>query len=753
MTTGRRLGVATLLVFDLILFAPLLSRGRVLSSHEFVRAHHPWRQTGLGVLEAENPLLADPAASGQTTLVRYRDFPRGFFWNPWVSGGAIGPFHLAQGFLSPFVALPSLLLPEAWIETGILFAKFNFAYLAAYFFLRSRRFSDLAAAAGAATWAFSTGQTVWGLWMQTSVSVTFPLLLVAVDRAFDGKRPARGVAFAAASFLLCLAGGFPHWILYGAFGAGLYFLFRAARERARAWSALGRLLLSLAISVAILTPSILASARFVRESGFQPLRKGMGSAYPLPPRQIRLYFLPDYQGTPRRGDYRGVGWIPGDNYIETAVGVGLVAGALAAVGLFSRPRRFLALWAATLAAAVAIPLYGGGGPLKAVGSLPFLDNTLFARSKILIVLAVAVLAACGAEALERLAEGSELRAIALQVAPFATAIPLAFLALDFHSVAKPAEAVFTKTPGVEKLQELEQGSPGRFAAAGWTPLPNVSEVFRLEDARGHLLHEAAYRRLLSGADPLSFGRYGTYLLFDPRSLDPGSALLDLLNVTVLAAPPGSPAPSGPGVLSQDAAAMEPAGPFERPAPDGRRFPRIYDGPDLALFARPSAFSRFWLVSRALPGGIEEVRRADRETLASAVFAPPDVARALVSGERRRSSDGAIRIVSLAPERFELETETPLPSLLVSSQKRFPPYWRIAVDGRPAASFEANALFLGLELPAGLHRVVGNFMIPWVEILVSVVGLLPLSLVAVLGFRQHVSAERKRLGDRGRATPP
>src|SRR6266545_1198083 len=698
MTTGRRLGVATLLVFDLILFAPLLARGRVLSSHEFVRAHHPWRQTGLGVLEAENPLLADPAASGQTTLVRYRDFPRGFFWNPWVSGGAIGPFHLAQGFLSPFVALPSLLLPEAWIETGILFAKFNFAYLAAYFFLRSRRFSDLAAAAGAATWAFSTGQTVWGLWMQTSVSVTFPLLLVAVDRAFDGKRPARGVAFAAASFLLCLAGGFPHWILYGAFGAGLYFLFRAARERARAWSALGRLLLSLAIPVAILTPSILASARFVRESGFQPLRKGMGSAYPLPPRQIRLYFLPDYQGTPRRGDYRGVGWIPGDNYIETAVGVGLVAGALAAVGLFSRPRRFLALWAATLAAAVAIPLYGGGGPLKAVGSLPFLDNTLFARSKILIVLA------------------------------------LAFLALDFHSVAKPAEAVFTKTPGVEKLQELEQGSPGRFAAAGWTLLPNVSEVFRLEDARGHLLHEAAYRRLLSGADPLSFGRYGTYLLFDPRSLDPGSALLDLLNVTVLAAPPGSPAPSGPGVLSRDAAAMEPAGPFERPAPDGRRFPRIYDGPDLALFARPSAFSRFWLVNHALPGGIEEVRRADRETLASAVFAPPEVARSLARGEPQRSSVGAIRIVSFEPERFALDTETPLPSLLVSSQKRFPPYWRLFVDGRRAADFAADGIFLGLELPAGRHRVEGKFQIPQWELLLSGIGLIAFAAVGIRAFR-------------------
>src|SRR5438477_2542906 len=142
-----RYGLATLLVFDLVLFAPLLAIGGVFSSHDFVRAHHPWRRSGRGVLEAENRLLSDPAASGQTTLVRYPEFPSGFFWNPWVGSGAVGPFHLAQGFLSPFAALPGLLLPEAGIETGILFLKFQFAFLAMYAFLRGRRFGDLASAA------------------------------------------------------------------------------------------------------------------------------------------------------------------------------------------------------------------------------------------------------------------------------------------------------------------------------------------------------------------------------------------------------------------------------------------------------------------------------------------------------------------------------------------------------------------------------------------------------------------------------
>jgi hypothetical protein len=743
MTRRNGLGLATLLVFDLVLFAPLLLRGRVLTSHEFVRAHHPWRGTEQGLLQAENALLADPSASGETTLVRYRDFPRGFFWNPWVSSGGVGPFHLAQGFLSPFVAIPSLALPEAWIETGILFLKFNFAYLAAYFFLRGRRFSDLASAAGAATWAFSTAQTVWGLWMQTSVSVTYPLLLAAVDRAFEeeGAPPARVLLFPAASFLLFLAGGFPHWILYGALAAASYFLFRAARERRNAVRALGRLGLAAAISLAVLTPSILASARFVESSGYREARRGMGTAFPLPLRHLRLYLVPEYQGAPRRGDYRGVGWIPGDNYVETAVGIGIVAGFLAMAGLFSRRRRALVGWAVTLGALVAIPLYGGGAALRAVGSLPLLDITLFARSKILIILALGMLAACGAEVLEQLAQEGAFRRMALQTVPFLIAVPLAFLALDFYSISRPADSVFLETPGIARLRELGRDSPGRFAAAGWTLVPNVSEAFGLDDVRGHLLHEAAYRRLVSAADPNSYGRYGTYLLLHPRSLDPASPVLDLLNVATLAAPPGARLPAGREVGERDAAAMEPVDPETvRPAPDPRRFPRIYDGPDLTLFARPTALPRFWLVSRALPGGVEEVRNADRPTLASAVFTAPDVAQRLAPSEPTRGSAGTIRVVRLDPERFELTTETPLPSLLVSSQKRFEPYHRLFLDGAPADGFVANGLFLGLELPAGRHRVEGRFVIPRLELLISALGMIGLAAVIRKAVSSPLSAE-------------
>ncbi len=705
---SRRFAFATLLAFDLVLFAPLLVTGGVFSSHDFVRAHHPWRQGPHGILEAENRLLSDPAASGQTTLVRYRSFPDGLFWNSWVSSGSMGPFQLAQGFLSPFVALPAFLLPEAGIETGILFLKFNFAFVAAYAFLRSRRFSDLAAAAGAAAWAFATGQTVWGLWMHSSVSVTYPLLLMSVDRAFDEASTARALRFATLSILLCLAGGFPHWILFGAVAAGLYLLVRTVSRRGRGvLRALGRLTASLAVAVAILVPSILATARFLGASEYGAIRRGMGGSYALPLRHLRLYFVPDYAGTPRRDDYTGVGWIPGDNYIETAAGVGLAAAALAFIGLASVKRRTEGLFAILLGAAVAIPLYAGGPLLAAVGGLPLLEIGLFARAKILILLAVGILAACGVEALERLANGvalerlasastSSWRLLALRVAPFLVAVPLAFQALDFYPESRPEEAVFEDTPGIRKLRELTSDG-SRFAAAGWTLIPNVAEAVGLEDARGHFLLDARYRQLLAGADPNSYGTYGTYLVFDPVSLDPAARALDLASVRYLAAPPGVSAPVGPEVEAHDAAPFHPKGAIARTPRDvgNASYPRVYAGPDLTVFERSSARPRF-----------------------------------------RLEGAGSVRTLELRPERFAVETETEEPARLATSQKTFAPYWKVFLDGTDVTREASDGLFFELAVPAGRHRVEGRFQVPRAEAAVSGLGLLALAAIIITAARSR-----------------
>lgn len=728
----RRFGLSTPLLFHLILFAPLLVSGRVFSSVDFLRAHHPWRQGSSGVLRAENFLLSDPAGALLPTLVRYREIPEGFFWNPWISGGTIGPFHIAQGFLSPFALLPALLLPEAAIETGILFLKLSFSFLACYAFLRGRRLSDLASACGAAAWAFSTIQTAWGFWMQTSVSVTYPLLLLAVDRAFEDRRFFRTAAIGAACFLLFLSGGFPHSLLYGAVAALLYFCFRAVGRRPDVLRALGVLGAAALVSAGALLPSLLASARLLEASRYAEMREGLGRAHPMPLAHLSLYLFPRSRGTPRGDDYRPVGWIPGENFAETASGVGVAAAVLAVAGLASVRRRPIARYAAVLAAAVALPLYGGGRLLEWAGALPLWDTALFSRARVLIVFALALLAACGAEALEKLAAESRARRIALRLAPFAIAAPLAFCALDFTPVASPKDARLTATPGIHRLQALQEHTEGRFAAAGWALLPNVSEAFHLEDVRGHFLHEERYRRLLAAADPRSFGPQGTYLLFDPTTLDPHAPALDLLGVASLAAPPGAVRPVGGEVAALDAARMGTT-PESRAAASGADLPKIYDGADMSIFARASAFPRFRAIATTLPGGLEETLRAGRETLERSVFVSPQAHRRLSFSERTRGEDTQIRTLHRRAERFLLETRGAKPTLLVTSQKNFPPYWRFFLDGREASGFDANGLFLGLEVPAGRHRIEGRFMIPRWELAVSIMAFLALGALVWKGF--------------------
>jgi hypothetical protein len=248
-----------------------------------------------------------------------------------------------------------------------------------------------------------------------------------------------------------------------------------------------------------------------------------------------------------------------------------------------------------------------------------LDISLFARAKILIVFAIAILAACGVEALERLASDSPARTLALRIVPFAIAVPLAMLAFDFYPECRPEQAVFRDTPGIVRLREAA-GRGERFAAAGWTLIPNVSEALGLDDVRGHFLLDAGYRRLVTAADPNAYGPYGTYLVFDPWSLDPASPVLDLLGVRWLAAPPGASSPVGAEAETRDAAPFQAEGNAPaRSKPGGPSLARVYAGRDLSLFERPHPFPRFFTVGEARAGGVEGARRADRETLARAVF--------------------------------------------------------------------------------------------------------------------------------------
>lgn len=91
----------------------------------------------------------------------------------------------------------------------------------------------------------------------------------------------------------------------------------------------------------------------------------------------------------------------------------------------------------------------------------------------------------------------------------------------------------------------------------------------------------------------------------------------------------------------------------------------------------------------------------------AVFAPGfDPRRSAVvagEGEARRAPAGTVHLLRFAPERIELEAESPSGGFVVV-RRAWLPIWRVEVDGAPAKVRIADLTRLAVELPAGRHRV-------------------------------------------------
>ena len=594
-------------------------------------------------LEAENRLLSDPGGFGPDDARAFpAASPRGFFWNPWVSAGSIGPFHLAQGFLSPFVALPGAApargvdrdrdsLPEVQLRVS-----------------RGVRLPAQPAVLGPGGGGRAPppgpserDRPCGACGCTRSVSVTYPLLLMAVDRAFEEPRDGPRVRFAALSILLCLSGRLP----------ALDPLRRARRRRStsccgpssiaagrrsgrrRGWR---RPRPSRWRSC---VPSILATARFLAASGYGELRRGhrrLARAAAAAPAALLPARLPGHaaarrlprdrldpgrqlhrDGRRRRG---GGGRAGVSRRSRRSRG----ADARRSSPRSSAPRsRFRSTRAEPL--------------LSAVGSLPLLDISLFARAKILIVLAAAILAACGAEALERLAGRVPLRALALRTVPFLVAVPLAFLALDFYPVS-PA-----------RRRRLPRDSRHRPSARGDRRGPALrrgrldADSQRLRGARPRGRARATscwtrgYRRLVSARGPERL-RHAT----GRTSCSIRSRSIRARRCSICSASRSWPLRPGRRRRSAPTSRRATRRPSTRglqppPPPASAALRRIYDGPDMALFARERALPRFRLVASTCPA-------------ASRKSARPIARRSAPPSSCRRSSSAPLARTRAAPGR-------------------------------------------------------------------------------------------------------
>ena len=184
---------------------------RVVSPNDVFFSYEPW--SAVRQVDVQNSLLNDPPTAYFTLMSLLKHDWRAFHWNPFVASGIPGFGSSASAVLSPFIFLPALLLPPAWIYTGIIFLKLNAAFWFTYLWLREERLGKGAAAVGAIIFAASGAIAVRWLWQATNATAFYPALLWIVRRIAHRKRtPFWAMALIALFYALA---GFPAAMAYG----------------------------------------------------------------------------------------------------------------------------------------------------------------------------------------------------------------------------------------------------------------------------------------------------------------------------------------------------------------------------------------------------------------------------------------------------------------------------------------------------------------------------------------------------------
>jgi hypothetical protein len=255
--------------------------------------------------------------------------------------------------------------------------------------------------------------------------------------------------------------------------------------------------------------------------------------------------------------------------------------------------------------------------------------------------------------------------------------------------------------GPAGLIEFLQSRPGRervfIQAAGWRPpiskIGMMHRIFALPDYESNM--PLVYQQFLTGGT-MAMWQGGLNIVGHPRTLRhsrPRARSLDLMSVRYYAmAHPNAP---------EYSAALA-----------GFTGGHAIRGDGYELFERRDALPRVYVVDRVLD---EPTRDLALARVQNETFRPRE--EAVITGRRPEhsrlapgSADGDVgraHIVTYEPEEVEIAARCERPCLLVLTDLYFPG-WRARVDDREVEIHEANALFRGVFLEPGTHRVTYRF---------------------------------------------
>jgi hypothetical protein len=134
------------------------------------------------------------------------------------------------------------------------------------------------------------------------------------------------------------------------------------------------------------------------------------------------------------------------------------------------------------------------------------------------------------------------------------------------------------------------------------------------------------------------------------------------------------------------------------------WPVFVDDPAIDIHLHTGALPRVWLVYRTEI--VDHYGEALKRVLDER-FRPEEIAVVQNGPQLNGEGRGRIGVARYSPNEVILDVETDAPALLVLSDT-FYPGWQATVDGLHVPIYRTNAVFRGVEVPPGRHRVTLRF---------------------------------------------
>jgi hypothetical protein len=725
-----------------VFFYPVLTQDAVNTSVDFLGTLPPWEYTVPDGFRAGNRQLNDLALQIVPWAHQVREGWRSLtppLWNQFSGGGYPLLASAQSSALSPLriLGLPLSLANALSFEAAM---KVLIGLTFTFLWCRRRGYSEIASAAGAVAFGFSTFIIVWLHFPLITTACLVPAVFYVLDLLAERVTYAR---FAALSLIgaAMLFGGHPETVSHTAFLAALYVLWSVLVARASP-----RILLAIAgasvVTILLAAPFLAPFAEAVTKSKrYQELATRVDSPevpYNDWPSAI-LLISPRFPGPAHAESISGFAGILG------------IAAWLAVLVHVIRTRRWRSheaffVLAALIAVAVIFDWPGIGDLFHVVFHL-----AANGRMRLLLVLILAVLTACAVDLIARdrmsvligLGGAGALLAVAYLTTSGAVITPMLpsiiVLLLAAVSLWRPlhllllvavisevwiasrnwnpvvsSEWMYPKTPMLRALDDLAKdvppNAPFRIVGNAATFFPNVSAVYGYEDVRAH--------------DPMANGRYIGLLShvvdYDPteyfaRWPDWEHPLLDYLNVRYVLTSAGGELPP--------------------------RFHLRYDGKDGRIFENVDVSPRFF----AVPNVVIDFNDASyamrlknhRDWSQTALLEKLD----LESQQQRDDffrprPDGApiatTEILEAAPTDYRLHVRAPRWSLIVSSIPWWPG-WKVERNGARVEPIRVNGAFLGFAVPPG-ELDVRIWYDPWTFRFGTIVAAATLIALVAYGMR-------------------